>query len=245
MRVYLDFNLDESYTPTKMIFLAGMGGNDLVEFAVWESDGENGTGAPNGWIDIPLAGVGGTDRVHGVEKDDAFSLRRTRNQSPTKRTPHRPRAKNRSLFQRVSRGPTATPPNGTTSNKTTANLQHASDSDTSDTDSDASDLSSMSTSTPPLSSTPLPAAGNTLKAMVLQVKVCENHQNGKDTHVRGFQVFARDERKAEEVEEEEEEIEEREEKAEDNDDRVKEKVKELKKKRGLKEPSWMGEVELR
>ena len=32
-----------------------------------------------------------------------------------------------------------------------------------------------------------------LKAMVVQVRICENYQNGKDTHVRGFQVFARDE----------------------------------------------------
>ena len=29
--------------------------------------------------------------------------------------------------------------------------------------------------------------------MVVQIRICENHQNGKDTHVRGFQVFARDE----------------------------------------------------
>ena len=37
-----------------------------------------------------------------------------------------------------------------------------------------------------------PYAGNVLKAMVLQMRIMENHQNGKDTHVRGFQVFARD-----------------------------------------------------
>ena len=30
--------------------------------------------------------------------------------------------------------------------------------------------------------------------MVLQVRVLENHQNGKDTHVRGMQVFSVDER---------------------------------------------------
>lgn len=30
--------------------------------------------------------------------------------------------------------------------------------------------------------------------MVLQVRVIENHQNGKDTHVRGLQVFSLDER---------------------------------------------------
>ncbi|RMJ20993.1 complex subunit 10, partial [Aspergillus sp. HF37] len=38
IRVYLNFDLDESYTPTKLMFLAGMGGNDLVEFAAWEGD---------------------------------------------------------------------------------------------------------------------------------------------------------------------------------------------------------------
>lgn len=26
----------------------------------------------------------------------------------------------------------------------------------------------------------------------MQVKILENHQNGKDTHLRGLQVFARD-----------------------------------------------------
>ena len=28
----------------------------------------------------------------------------------------------------------------------------------------------------------------------MQVKVIENHQNGKDTHVRGLKIYARDER---------------------------------------------------
>jgi anaphase-promoting complex subunit 10 len=28
--------------------------------------------------------------------------------------------------------------------------------------------------------------------MLVQVKICENHQNGKDTHLRGLQIFARD-----------------------------------------------------
>lgn len=36
--------------------------------------------------------------------------------------------------------------------------------------------------------------GGVLRCMVLQIKVLENHQNGKDTHVRGVQIFARDER---------------------------------------------------
>ena len=33
-----------------------------------------------------------------------------------------------------------------------------------------------------------------LRAFVVQVRVLENHQNGKDTHVRGVQIFARDDK---------------------------------------------------
>ena len=91
LRVYLDFELDESYTPTRMLFLAGTGMYDLTEFAEWVGE------APRGWVDVDLEGVG----------------------------------------------------------------------------SGGSDV---------------------LKAMVVQVKICENHQNGKDTHVRGVQIFARDEK---------------------------------------------------
>ena len=33
-----------------------------------------------------------------------------------------------------------------------------------------------------------------LRAFIVQVRVLENHQNGKDTHVRGVQIFAGEER---------------------------------------------------
>ena len=33
-----------------------------------------------------------------------------------------------------------------------------------------------------------------LRAFVVQVRVLENHQNGKDTHVRSVQIFAQDDR---------------------------------------------------
>ena len=94
MRVYLDFELDESYTPTKMVFAAGMGEYDLVEFAEWKGEG------PKGWVDVGLDGCGG--EAEGGE--------------------------------------------------------------------------------------------GVLRCMCLQIRVLENHQNGKDTHVRGVQIFARDER---------------------------------------------------
>ncbi|PYI26864.1 galactose-binding like protein [Aspergillus indologenus CBS 114.80] len=126
IRVYLDFEMDESYTPTKMVFLAGMGGNDLVEFATWEGEG------PCGWVDVELEGVGGrnTDDTEESLYEDARAYRNAEEE----------------------------------------------DDDEEDDDDDEND----------------PYAGNVLKAMVIQMKVTENHQNGKDTHVRGFQVFARD-----------------------------------------------------
>lgn len=34
--------------------------------------------------------------------------------------------------------------------------------------------------------------GNTLFCWVLQISVMENHQNGKDTHLRGIRIFAVD-----------------------------------------------------
>lgn len=32
----------------------------------------------------------------------------------------------------------------------------------------------------------------TLRAHLVQIKILENHQNGKDTHLRGLQIFAKD-----------------------------------------------------
>jgi anaphase-promoting complex subunit 10 len=43
-----------------------------------------------------------------------------------------------------------------------------------------------------------------LRCMLVQVRICENHQNGKDTHLRGLQIFARD-KSAARVQEEREE----------------------------------------
>ncbi|KAL9104916.1 MAG: hypothetical protein Q9163_000161, partial [Psora crenata] len=53
LRIYLDFVLDESYTPTRMEFWAGWSSSyGLVQFAEW-------TGAePRGWQEISLDGVG-------------------------------------------------------------------------------------------------------------------------------------------------------------------------------------------
>lgn len=159
MRIYLDFELDESYTPTKMRFFAGMSEGGLVEFGSWEAQettdpdtGEvhSGVEGIGGWMDVPLKGVGGRDtRYHdGVE------------------------IRTRSKGSRFRQG------KGIYIGHTAELLDEDGDADM-----DVDDF----------------VGGDVLKAMVVQVRICENHQNGKDTHVRGFQVFARDENQAKEV----------------------------------------------
>lgn len=152
IRVYLDFDLDESYTPTKMVFLAGMGGNDLVEFATWEGDG------PCGWVDVPLEGVGG--RNGGWVRDEGVRRKR--------------RSKSGAARRRTASGQRA------------PGIEHDSEDGSSDEDEDDGLNGSFGDDHDD------PYAGNVLKAMVIQMRVIENHQNGKDTHVRGFQVFACD-----------------------------------------------------
>ena len=110
IRLFLDFEADESYTPTRITFLAGTGYHDLIPFSALELT------APRGWKDVPLDHVGGGD-VDGNEDEDigTGTIGRSRDR-------------------------------------------------------------------------------NVLRCFLLQVKVVENHQNGKDTHVRGLKVYARDER---------------------------------------------------
>lgn len=108
MRVYMDFDTDESYTPTKIQFWAGMGIHDLHEFSTMELE------QPRGWIDVDFSRVGPMP--------------------PTLQDERNP---------------------------------------------DAPEVIDW-------------AARPVLKAFLVQVRILENHQNGKDTHLRAFQVFARD-----------------------------------------------------
>lgn len=90
IRFYVDYQEDESYTPTKIVFKAGISENQLIDFATILLH------QPTGWQQVSVAGAGG--------------------------------------------GPD----------------------------------------------------GNTLVAWVLQMQILENHQNGKDTHLRGIRVFTFD-----------------------------------------------------
>lgn len=164
MRVYLDFDLDESYTPTKMRFFAGMSEGGLVEFATWEvqeqvdpETGETTSGVENvrGWIDISLRGVGGRDTNYHATALSTKTKKSARRSMP------------RAEYDRK---------HGLGSKRRAAKDELSITEEHPEED-------------PLLTAT----GGDVLKCMVLQVRICENHQNGKDTHVRGFQVFARDE----------------------------------------------------
>ncbi|RAL16862.1 anaphase promoting complex subunit DOC1 [Aspergillus homomorphus CBS 101889] len=195
IRVYLDFEMDESYTPTKMVFLAGMGGNDLVEFATWEGEG------PCGWVDVELEGVGGRNTVHkygegrggggpGPGPGGISGRRMRRRQMGTdgtgikrsilrarKGTKSRSKGKGRDLGNEEDEMMVDHDGQGTDEESL---YEDAGVYDYEDEEDDEDDDDND------------PYAGNVLKAMVIQMRVIENHQNGKDTHVRGFQVFARD-----------------------------------------------------
>lgn len=112
VRVYLDFDLDESYTPTRMQFWAGTGEADLQ---MW---GEERWKEPRGWLDINMAGVGGPGSDDESEDREDLSTEGKENDLRGKQ--------------------------------------------------------------------------GTLRCFLLQIRILENHQNGKDTHVRGLQVWAKD-----------------------------------------------------
>lgn len=107
MRIYLDFESDESYTPTKIQFLAGMSVHDIQDFAEMSFE------QPTGWIDVDFSNVG---PIEPGDEEDAEDSHKDIDWSK------RP----------------------------------------------------------------------VLRAFLVQVRILENHQNGKDTHLRCVQLFARD-----------------------------------------------------
>ncbi|KAI0161330.1 anaphase-promoting complex, subunit 10-domain-containing protein [Xylariaceae sp. FL1272] len=60
LRLFLDYELDESYTPTKIQITAGWGPNLTIPFTTMELN------QPKGWIDVPIAGAGGGPDGHSL-----------------------------------------------------------------------------------------------------------------------------------------------------------------------------------
>jgi len=143
LRFYVDSKYDESYTPTKMQFLAGTGHHDLQSVCEIELPP-----LIRGWTDVDLSVAGGPravkesevelasddddedDREEDYEMHDATSPRRKAARLAAR--------KERRAWKRIGTGPT-------------------------------------------------------LRCFLVQLRILENNQNGKDTHLRGLQLFARDE----------------------------------------------------
>jgi len=60
IRFYVDYSQDESYTPTNIVFYAGTGCHDLIQFA------EVPLTNPIGWQDVPIADSGGGPDGHSL-----------------------------------------------------------------------------------------------------------------------------------------------------------------------------------
>ena len=167
LRLYLDFEADESYTPTRIQFLAGSGPNDLQEWAELRLE------QPRGWVWVGFEGVGEAEGASGP----AFAQEDEEDEGDE--------------------------------DDDDEDDDYDDDDDDDDDDGGASDSSD--------SAMVLEGAGGkslrrqrrrqrrrrgarmpVLRAFLVQVKILENHQNGKDTHLRGLQIFARDKGRREE-----------------------------------------------
>ena len=164
MRLFTDCQFDESYTPTRLQFWAGTGFHDLCQVC------EMALEKPKGWIDVDLREAGGPsefnkERGELSTHDDAY------------------------VVEEIDVG--------------------REDSDLGDYPSDFSRSSSAvanqeqydeSSGVPKKSRRRMARTqihshsgqGPSLRCYMLQVLIMDNYQNGKDTHLRGLQIFAKD-----------------------------------------------------
>lgn len=201
LRLYLDFEQDESYTPTRIIFLAGSGMNDLQEW------GEMRLESPRGWVWADFSGVGDPDSDEEDDEDDeeepprrimpppspAVGMQAIDASSDSENNAPRP-----PLVPAISDDAMQLDPQiHTPVNHFVAHTPQ---------DLRRSGTPSLARPTPRLPFTALspnaaPKPTTTeqrrqpkmpvLRAHLVQIKILENHQNGKDTHLRGLQIFAR------------------------------------------------------
>ncbi|PVH95829.1 galactose-binding like protein [Periconia macrospinosa] len=234
LRLFLDFEADESYTPTRILLLAGSGMNDLVEW------GEMRLENPRGWIWADFEGVrdpetdSDSDTGSGSDSDDSDAMdqddanerrgarapttRQGRNAAPLLLPPPEttPRGGGgddpTSDFENATPSfttpiPTQTQPNPSTFTTPTPGGPNPLATDTPTLPVSLArptprhpftplDPSTTTTTTTPASArrrrARKPPKPPVLRCHLIQIKILENHQNGKDTHLRGLQVFALD-----------------------------------------------------
>ncbi len=187
LRIYLDFDQDESYTPTRIAFLAGTGPHDLQEFAAMSLE------QPRGWLDVDFGNVGEADDDRASDDDVGAGDRLV------------------SIREGYLHDDEMDVEDASETD------EEDSDEDDDDDEVDDEDISdedpvvfddndqdeenrtgqpaaarSQPRSRPRKGRRRRPAKNPILRAFLVQVKILENHQNGKDTHLRGLQIFARD-----------------------------------------------------
>ena len=218
LRLYLDFEQDESYTPTRIVLLAGSGMNDLVEW------GEMRLESPRGWVWADFSGVGDPENSddssseeddedddggigagtrtrtgrgmqdagfpHGVGDDIPIAADDSsdhENTAPRPPPPASPMQLDPSAFttpQQQGQNPHVTPVN--LHAQTTPSLPRPHPR------APFASLSPESAPQPRAPASPKRPKMPVLRCHLVQIKILENHQNGKDTHLRGLQIFARD-----------------------------------------------------
>jgi anaphase-promoting complex subunit 10 len=216
LRLYLDFEQDESYTPTKIIFLAGSGMNDLQEW------GEMKLESPRGWVWADFSGVGdpeSDDEGDEGEDGDGGEPQRMISEPPVPNGRIQGRGNDASSDSENAApqedGPAPRPQHDTTPLPSNGHPGPYTDTPTY-TSSPSLHLGTtpalnLTRATPrqpftslspnPAPSRPPPPARQrapkmpVLRAHLVQIKILENHQNGKDTHLRGLQIFARNDEK--------------------------------------------------
>jgi anaphase-promoting complex subunit 10 len=201
----LDFEADESYTPTRIVFLAGSGGNDLVEW------GEMRLEQPRGWIWADFSGVGDVDdddedddedietpeEAEGIlgqqpsrlttNPSDATTITQDPNPDLMNLDPPQPQIATPAQTQAHAQAAVPTPGTAQTQPSASSPTVHLSRSQP------RRPLQHITPSRTNAAQSPRKKPRTPiLCAHLVQIKILENHQNGKDTHLRGLQIFALD-----------------------------------------------------
>jgi anaphase-promoting complex subunit 10 len=196
LRLYLDFEQDESYTPTRIVFLAGSGMNDLQEW------GEMKLESPRGWVWADFSNVDDDDD-EGDEADDGDGDARMLDPPPpgVLEIANGGRGAGDASSDSENNNPQQTPiPQPQLQNQTPQTHQQIPSSSahqhhvtpTLPRPHPRQPFTSLPQQPqPPAPQSPRRPHMPVLRAHLVQIKILENHQNGKDTHLRGLQIFAR------------------------------------------------------
>lgn len=190
LRLYLDFRQDESYTPTRIVLRAGCGLNDLVEWGEMRLD------SPRGWVWADFGGVGDAEGSDEEEEEELEEVDVRVGRAPREQDVQRRFAGESDVLEDSSdhENTVPLPQPGAFETPTqqghdghhagvTPSLPHPRVA-----------LAPLSPDGPLAerrSASPRRKKMPVLRCHLVQIKILENHQNGKDTHLRGLQIFAR------------------------------------------------------